>query len=65
MWADGAYIATIDFFADMYTITVEITKRLDDVEGFVVVSRRWVVERTLAWRSCYRALGKEYTHRVE
>ena len=49
----------------MYTITVEITKRLDDVEGFVVVSRRWVVERTLAWRSCYRALGKEYTHRVE
>ena len=65
MWADGAYIATIKFFADMYTITVEITKRLDDVEGFVVVSRRWVVERTLAWRSCYRALGKEYTHRVE
>ena len=43
-WADGAYISTIDFFADMYTITVEITKRPDDVEGFVVVSRRWVVE---------------------
>ena len=49
----------------MYTITVEITKRPDDVEGFVVVSRRWVVERTLAWLDRYRALGKEYTHRVE
>ena len=65
MWADGAYISTIDFFADMYTITVEIPQRPDDAEGFVVVSRRWVVERTLAWLGRYRVLGKEYTHRVE
>ena len=28
MWADGAYGANVDFFADMYTITVEITKNL-------------------------------------
>jgi len=65
MWADGAYVSIIDFFADAYTITVEITKRPDDADGFVVVSRRWVVERTLAWLGRYRVLGKEYTHRVE
>ncbi len=65
MWADGAYVSTIDFFADAYTITVEITKKPGDVEGFVVTPRRWVVERTLAWLGRYRILGKEYTHRVE
>ena len=65
MWADGAYGATVDFFADMYTITVEITKKPDNAEGFVVIPRRWVVERTFAWLGRYRVLGKEYTHRVE
>lgn len=65
MWADGAYVSTIEFFADAYTITVEIRKKPDDAEGFVVIPRRWVVERTLAWLGRYRVLGKEYTHRVE
>lgn len=65
IWADGAYVSIIDFFADVYTITVEITKKLGGAEGFVVIPRRWVVERTLAWLGRYRVLGKEYTHRVE
>ena len=55
MWADGAYISIIDFCADASTIPVEITKRPDDAERCVVVSRRWVVERTVAWsRSGFR-----------
>jgi transposase len=29
--------------------TIEIIKRSDAVSGFVVLPRRWVVERTLAW----------------
>ena len=65
MWADGAYTATVEFFATAYTITVEITKKLNDAKGFVVIPRRWVVERTLAWLGRYRVLGKEYTHREE
>ena len=65
MWADGAYMANVEFFADAYTITVEITKRPHDAEGFVGIPRRWVVERTFAWRGRYRVLGKEYTHRAE
>ena len=65
IWADGAYRSMVDFCADNYTITVEMTKRPDDTEGFVVASRRWVVERTLAWLGRYRVLGKEYTHRGE
>jgi putative transposase len=29
--------------------TIEIIKRSDRVKGFVVLPRRWVVERTFAW----------------
>lgn len=29
--------------------TIEIIKRPDKAEGFEVLSRRWVVERTFAW----------------
>jgi len=65
MWADGAYESNIDFFADMYTITVVITKKPENATGFVVIPRRWVVERTFAWLGRYRVLGKEYTHRAE
>src|SRR5690242_4921970 len=28
---------------------MEIVKRSDDVKGFVVLPRRWVVERTFSW----------------
>ena len=65
IWADGAYMANVEFFADTYTITIEITKKSDNAQGFVVIPRRWVVERTFAWLGRYRVLGKEYTHRAE
>ena len=59
VWADGAYIVNIEFFADTYTITVEITKKSADAKGFVGIPRRWVVERPCAWLGRYRVLGKE------
>ena len=30
-------------------LNVEIVKRSDQVKGFVVLPKRWIVERTLAW----------------
>lgn len=37
-----------------------IVKRPDDVRGFVVLPRRWVVERTFAWLGRSRRLSKDY-----
>ena len=39
--------------------TVEIIKRSDKAEGFQVLPRRWVVERTFAWLGSCRRLAKD------
>jgi transposase len=43
---------------------VEIVKRSDTVKGFVVLPRRWVVERTLAWLNRCRRLAKDWENRT-
>ena len=40
--------------------TIEIVKRPNDAKGFVIVARRWVVERTLAWLNRCRRLAKDW-----
>lgn len=39
--------------------TVQIVKRSDSTKGFVVLPRRWVVERTFAWLGRNRRLAKD------
>ena len=41
-------------------VEVEIVKRSDLVKGFVVLPKRWVVERTLAWLNRCRRLAKNW-----
>ncbi len=35
-------------------------ERTEEATGFVVLPRRWVVERTFAWLGRYRRLSKDY-----
>ena len=44
----------------MPQLSVEIVKRSDQAQGFVVLPRRWVVERTLAWLGRCRRLAKDF-----
>ncbi len=39
---------------------VEIVKRSDQAKGFVVLPKRWVVERTFAWVNRCRRLAKDW-----
>jgi len=41
------------------TWTIEVVKR-DELHRFVVLPKRWIVERTLAWISRYRRLAKDF-----
>jgi transposase len=51
IWADGGYNAwQVDAaVAKVPVLRMEIVKRSDDMKGFVVLPRRWVVERTFSW----------------
>lgn len=59
IWADGGYAGKlIDWAKHLGRWTVEIVKRSE--AGFVVLPKRWIVERTFAWLGKYRRLSKDY-----
>ena len=61
VWVDGAYNGqVIDQAAKDTGIRVEMVKRSDDVKGFKVLPKRWIVERTNGWLGKFRILSKEY-----
>ena len=41
-------------------MVLEIVKRSDAARGFVVLPKRWIVERTFAWLGRSRRLSKDY-----
>ena len=45
--------------------TIEIVKRSDQAKGFVVLPKRWVVERTFAWLGRCRRLAKDWEKSLE
>lgn len=61
VWADGGYAGKLVGWARLTCrVTVQIVKRTDDMTGFVVLPRRWVVERTLAWIARHRRCVRDY-----
>ena len=62
IWADGAYNdrQVESLVAEQPPLRVEIVKRPDDASGFIVLPRRWVVERTFSWFGRNRRLAKDY-----
>jgi len=66
IWADQGYTGElVTDVQEQYGITLEVVAKLADQHGFIVLPRRWVVERTFAWLGRYRRLSKDYEHRTE
>lgn len=66
IWADGGYAGKlIAWVQSSCQWILEIIKRNDDVKGFQVLPRRWVVERTFAWLGRYRRLSKDFEEKTE
>jgi transposase len=60
--ADGGYQgpATAAEVRAQADIPLEIVKRSDKVKGFVVLPKRWIVERTFGWLGRCRRLAKDF-----
>jgi len=63
LYADGGYQGPA-FQAALKRVLrgvdVEIVKRSDQAKGFVVLPKRWIVERTIAWLNRCRRLAKDW-----
>lgn len=61
IWADGGYAGKlIEWVKQECGWVLEIVKRSDDIKGFKLLPRRWVVERTFAWLGRFRRMSKDY-----
>ncbi|WP_217551115.1 transposase [Streptomyces sp. GbtcB6] len=61
VWADDGYAGRlVTWAAEKLRLTLEIVRRSDDASGFVVLPRRWVVERTLSRLMRSRRLVRDY-----
>jgi putative transposase len=70
IWADGAYTGETlaGWCEEQGEWELEIVKRSNssaDTEGFTVLPRRWIVERTLGWLMRSRRLSKDYERLVQ
>lgn len=67
VFADGGYAGPKlrQALAKLGAWTLEIVKRSDTAKGFVVIPRRWVVERTFAWFGRNRRLAKDFEKTIE
>ena len=69
IWADGAYAGFLETWVTLLRryrpVHLEIVKRSDQVKGFIVLPKRWIVERTFGWFGKYRRLSKDYAYRTD
>jgi transposase len=63
LYADGGYQGAgfqNGLQSALARVNLEIVKRTDQAKRFVVLPRRWIVERTLAWLGRCRRLAKDW-----
>jgi putative transposase len=63
IWADGGYRgALVQWVTQNFGVVLDIVLRSNVSKGFVVLPKRWVVERTFAWLGLYRRLSKDFEY---
>ena len=69
IWADGGYAGTLVEWVKALRprgkLHLEIVRRSDTAQGFAVLPKRWIVERTFAWFFKQRRLARDYEVKTE
>lgn len=66
LWADGGYAGQlVTWVARVSRCALEIVRRSDTMHGFMVLPRRWVVERTFGWLGRSRRLSRDYERKAQ
>ena len=61
IWVDGTYRGKLETWVQQrFRFRLQPVLRCDNLKGFVVLPRRWVVERTFSWLNLCRRLNKDY-----
>jgi putative transposase len=61
IFADGGYAGMlVEWAAEVGRWTLRIVRRADKFPKFIVLPKRWIVERTFGWLGRYRRLSKDY-----
>ena len=60
LWCDGGYFNAAFEQAKQQRLKMEAVLRPPSSKGFVLLPKRWVVERTFSWLSRCRRLAREY-----
>lgn len=65
VWADGGYTGSlIEHCLATLALVLAIVKRSDDMRGFVVLPKRWIVERFFAHLMRSRRLARDFERRT-
>ncbi|MFF3412303.1 transposase [Streptomyces sp. NPDC002742] len=65
VWADGDYTGSlVEYCLTGLALVLSIVKRSDDMRGFVVLPKRWIVERFFAHLMRTRRLARDYERRT-
>ena len=69
IWADGGYsgklVSHVAGIVRHRRVKLEIVKRSDDIKGFKVLPKRWIVERTFGWLIQSKRLVRDYEVKME
>jgi len=61
IWVDGGYSGTlVEWVTRRFQFILAVVLRPKETRRFVLLPRRWVVERTFAWLNLSRRLSKDY-----
>ncbi|WP_165396562.1 IS5 family transposase [Streptomyces sp. F001] len=65
VWADGGYTGSfVEYCLAAFSLVLAIVKRSDDMRGFVVLPKRWIVERLFAHLMRTRRLVRDFERRT-